>query len=100
VIVGAPDLERVRAFETEHDSTLVVHANSVQPSKIPAERVQPVPGRHSQMVELRDCVELIQFAAHDRPEIPRNASCRLTVTAIPDVRRGVVSQRPDHTIAL
>jgi hypothetical protein len=93
MIIGAPDVERVGAFEAEHDPILIVHAHSVEPSPVTAERVQPVAGRDSHIIEPRYRVELIQFAAHDRPEIARNAP-------VPDVPRGVIRQRPDHRRAL
>jgi ribosomal protein L10 len=32
VVISAAYIERVTAFETEHDSILIVHAHGVQPS--------------------------------------------------------------------
>jgi hypothetical protein len=46
VVISAPYIERVTAFETEHDSILIVHAHGVPPSHVTLERVQPVSGRH------------------------------------------------------
>ena len=46
VVIRAAYIERVTAFETEHDSILIVHAHGVQPSHVTAERVRPVSGRH------------------------------------------------------
>ena len=60
--ISAPYVERVTAFETEHDSILIVHAHGVQPSHATAERVQPVAGRNFQILEARDGVDLIEFA--------------------------------------
>ena len=100
VIIGAPHVERVCAFEPEHDPVLIVHAHGVETSKVAAERVQPIPGRHLQILEPRHGVDLIQFPTHDRPELPRDAPSRLAVDAVPDVPRGVIRQRPDHRVAL
>lgn len=60
--ISAPYVERVTAFETEHDSILIVHAHGVQPSHVTAERVQPVSGRHFWIIQRRDGVDLIEFA--------------------------------------
>jgi hypothetical protein len=100
VIVGTAHVERVWAFEAEHNPILIVHANSVKPSQITAEGVQPVPGRHSQILEARDGVELIKSATHDWPEFARNPPSRPTVGAVPDVPRRVICESPDHLIAL
>jgi hypothetical protein len=64
VIVSAPHVERVCAFEPEHDPMLVVHAHCVETSKVAAERVQPIPRRHFQIIKPRYGVNLIQFAAN------------------------------------
>jgi hypothetical protein len=100
VIVGAPHVERVSAFEAEHNSILIVHAYGVQPSQVTAERVQPVTGRHVQILKSRDGVDLIEFPAHVRPELTGNPPSRLAVDAVPDIPSGVICQRPDHRLAL
>ena len=100
MIVGALHVERVTAFKTEHDSILSVHAHGVQPSHVTAERVQPVSGRYLQVIEPRYGVDLIKFAADDRPELLRDAPCRLAVDAVPDVPRCVICQRSNHALAL
>jgi hypothetical protein len=46
VVISAAYIERVTAFEAEHDSISIVYAHGVQPSPVTAERVQPVSGRH------------------------------------------------------
>jgi len=61
VVIGAPYIERVAAFETEHDSVLIVHAPGVPPSHVTGERVQPVSGRHSEIIHARYRVDLIEF---------------------------------------
>jgi hypothetical protein len=100
MIVGAPHVERVSAFETEHDSVLIVHTHGVQPSQVTAERLQMVAGRNSQILEACDGVDLIELATHVRPALTRNPPSRLTVDAVPDVARRVIRQRPDHGLAL
>lgn len=100
MIVGAPHVERVSAFEAEHDSILVVHTYGAQPSHVTTERVQPVAGRNFQILEARYGVDLIEFATHVRPELTRNPPSRLAVDAVPDVPRGVIRQRPNHSLAL
>ena len=91
--MGASHVERVRAFEAEHDPTLIVHAHGVQPSQITGERVQLVTGWHFQILEPRDGVDLIESATHTRPELARNPPSRLAVDAVPDVPRDVIRQR-------
>lgn len=100
MIIGALHVERVTAFEPEHDPILVVHAHGMETSKIAAERVQPISGRYPQVIEPRYGVNLIQFAADDRPELLRDAPCRLAVDAVPDVPGRFIGERPDHRIAL
>lgn len=100
MIVGAPHVERVSAFEAEHNSILIVHTHSVPPSHGTAERVQPVAGWNFQILEARYGVDLIEFATHVRPELTRNPPSRLAVDAVPDVPRSVICQRPDHSLAL
>jgi hypothetical protein len=100
VIVGAPHVERVSAFEAEHDSILIVHAHRVESSQIPAERVQLVPGRYFQILELRHCVDLIEFATHVWPELAWDPPRRLAVDAVPDVPGRHIGERPDHKVAL
>ena len=100
MIVGAPKLERVCAFEAERDPILIIHANGVQPSQVTDERVQPVAGRHFEILEPRHGVDLIEFETHAWPELARNPPSRLTVDAVPDVPGRFIGKRPDHRIAL
>jgi hypothetical protein len=100
VIVGAPHVKRVCAFEAKHDPILVVDSHGVEPSQISAERVQSVPGRHFQIVKLRHRVDLIEFATHVWPELARNPPSRLAVDAVPDVPGRPIGELPDHRIAL
>ena len=100
MIVSAPHVERVGAFEAEHDSILIVDADGVKLSQVPAKRVQSVARRHFQVLKPRDGVDLIQLATHIRPEFTRNPSGRLAIDAIPDVPRGVIRKRSDHCVAL
>ena len=100
MIVGAPHIERISAFEAEHDSVLVVHTYGVPPSHVATERVQPVAGRNFQILEARYGVDLIEFATHVRPELTRNPPSRPAVDAVPNVPGGVIRQRPDHCLAL
>jgi len=58
VVISTPYIERVTAFQTEDDSILIVHAHGVQPSQVISESVQLVAGRHSQILEARDGVDL------------------------------------------
>lgn len=46
MIIGALHVERVTAFEPEHDPILVVHVHGMETSTIAAERVQPISGRY------------------------------------------------------
>jgi hypothetical protein len=100
VVIGALHVDRVWAFEAEHDPILIVHAQRVEPSQITAERVQPVPGWHSQILEARDSVELIKLATHDWPELARKPTGRFAFGAVPDVPRRLICERPDHRITL
>ena len=100
MVVGALHVECVSAFEAKHDPILVVDPHRVEPSQISAEGVQSVTGRHLQIVKPSHRVDLIEFATHVCPEIARNPSSRLAVDAVPDVPRGVIRQRPDHSLAL
>ncbi len=100
MVVGAPHVERISAFEAKHAPILVVDSQRVEPSQISAERVQSVPGRHSQIVKPRHRVDLIEFAAHVWPEFARNPPRRLTVDAVPDGPGRLIGERPDHRIAL
>jgi len=100
VVVGALHVECVSAFEAKHDSILVVDSHRVEPSQISAERVQSVPGRHSQIVKLHHRVDLIEFAPHVWPEFARNPPRMLAVDAVPDVPARYIGERPDHRIAL
>ena len=100
MIIGAPHVEGVSAFEAEHDLILIVHTQGVQPSHVPDERVQPVAGRNFQILEARYGVDLIEFATHVRPELTRNPPSRLAVDAVPDIPSGVIRQRPNHRLAL
>ena len=100
MIIGAPHLERVGAFEPEHDSVLIVHPHRVPAPEVTRERVQPIPGRHLQVVEPSHRVDLVQFPSHDGPEHARDAPSGLAVDAVPDIARRVIGQRPDHQLAL
>ena len=96
MVVGALHVERVPACEAEHNPILIIHSYRVRSSEVTSERVQPVPGRHLQIVELGHGVDLIEFPTHDRPELTRNPPSRFAVDAVPDIPRGVIRQRPDH----
>ncbi len=100
VVVGAAHVERVGALEPENDPILVVHTHGVLPFQVPGKRVQPIPGRYLQVVELRDGIDLVQFAANDRPQVPGDPAGGLRIDAVPDVPGRVVGQRPNHRLAL
>jgi hypothetical protein len=100
VVVGASNVKRVCAFEPKDDSELVVHAHRVEAAKTTRERVQPIPGRHIQVIEPRHRVDLIQFPTHDRPQLAWDTPSRFAVDAVPDITRRIIRQRPDHTVAL
>lgn len=55
------------ALRIENDSILVVHADGMILGPIAFEGVKPVARWHSQIIELRDDVELVQLAPNDRP---------------------------------
>ena len=100
MIVGAAHVQRVCTVEPEDDPILVVHAKGMGSSKITAQRVQPIPGRHFQVIKPRYSIYLIQFTTHDLPELPGDTSRSLAVDAVPDVPSAVIRQRPNHRIAL
>jgi hypothetical protein len=100
VVVDALQVERISAFEAKHDPILIVDSHRVEPSPISAEGVQPVTGRHLQIVKPGHRVDLIEFATHVCPQLARNPSSRLTVDAVPDVPGRFIGERPDHRIAL
>jgi hypothetical protein len=100
VIVGTPHVERICALEAEHDAILVVDTYPVNAAEVARERVQTIPGRYFRVIEPSHRIDLIQFPAHDWPQLARNAPSRLAVDAVPDVARGVIRQRPNHCIAL
>ena len=100
MVVGALHVESVGAFKAKYDPILIVDSHRVEPSQVSAERVQLVPGWHSQVLKPHHRIELIEFATHVRPELARNSSSRLAVDAVPDVPRCLIRQRPDHNLAL
>lgn len=100
MIVGATHIERICSFETKHDAVLIVDAHGVKTSTVTGERVQPIPGRHLQVLEPGNRVELIELPAHDRPQLAGDAPGRFAVDTVPDIPRGVVGERPNHRIAL
>ena len=100
MVVGASHVERISAFEAKHDPILIVDSHRVEPSQISAGGVQPVTGRHLHIVKPGHRVDLIEFATHVCPQLARNPSSRRAVDAVPDVTRGVIRQRPDHSLAL
>ena len=100
MVVGAQHVERISALEAKHDAILVVDSHRVEPSQISAERVQSVPGRHSQIVKLHHRVDLIEFAPHVWPEFARNPPRMLAVDAVPDVPGRFIRKRPGQRIAL
>lgn len=100
VVIGAAHVERVGAFEPEHDSILVVDAHGVLACQVAGERVQSVSGRHPQVIDPRHRVDLIQRAADERPQILGDTTGGFRVDAVPDVPCRVVGQRPNHRVAL
>jgi hypothetical protein len=100
VVIGAPHVERIAAFEAKHDAILVVDSDRVEPSQISPEGVQSAPGRHFQIVKPRHGVDLIESATDVWPEIAGNPPGGLAVHAVPDVPRRFICERPDHRIAL
>ena len=63
MVIGAADVLGVLVVEAKHDAILIVDANAVISGAIGAERMQPVARRHSQIVEPRHGVNLIQLAS-------------------------------------
>ena len=82
VVVRALHVERVSACETEHNPILIVHPHRVPSSEVISEGVQPVSGRHLQIVKLGHGINLIEFAAHDRPQLTRIWRAALLLTMV------------------
>jgi hypothetical protein len=49
-------------FPPEADTILIVHADGPLSGAIPAQEVEPVPRRHSQLVHMRNAVKLLELA--------------------------------------
>jgi hypothetical protein len=99
VIIRAAHVEGIRAFEPKHDPILIVDAHCMETSEVTGERVPSISGRDLQVVEPGYHVDLIQLPPDDGPQLARDAPSRLAIDTVPDITRGVVSQRPDHGIA-
>ena len=57
MIVGAAHVVCVVTLEPKHDAVLIVHANGVMTRQVAGERMQAIPRRHAQVVELSHCIE-------------------------------------------
>src|SRR6187431_2075183 len=59
VIVGAPHIVGVVSVEPKHHAVLVVDSNGVKPGEVAHERVEAIAGRHSQVLEPGDRIDLV-----------------------------------------
>ena len=101
-MIGAAHVEGMLALEAKHDPELIVDANRVMPCQFPVEGVQVIAWWHTQILDPRHGVDLIQLSLDDGPEGPRNPPCRLTIDAVPHVgsrRIGEGSDQSASTIA-
>jgi len=98
VIVGATHIVGIVTFEAEDDSILVVHTDRAAADKVADESVQAIARRHTQILEPRHRIDLIQFPSNDEPQVTRDAACGFAVDAVPDIAGRFVSQAPNHVV--
>jgi len=92
MVVNDFDVPRSVIMPTETDSPLIIDSDTVLPPPITAKFLQPVTGRHAQVVQILRAVEHLQLAFSlclERTELPR----RTAREQLLGVARG---KRPDH----
>jgi hypothetical protein len=104
--MGAPDLLVViDDFDVrgplgrpdEAHAVLIVDPNTVLPTPIAFQRFQTISGRHAQLVQGDDRIQLVQLSARDPPQRLRAAlPGRLRRPPIEDIRSRVIGKRTDH----
>src|SRR5207248_1858333 len=92
MIVDDFDVPRAVVSPSKADSPLIVDPDAVLPTPITAEFLQPVTGRHTQVIQILRAVEHLQLSLRlclERAELSRRAA--------PEQLLGVPrGQRPNH----
>jgi hypothetical protein len=76
MIVLDADFIRMAALPSKRDAVLVVHADAVPPGLVSLQGLQPIPGRHQQIIEPSGGVQQLQLPVGDAPQVARDAPGR------------------------
>ena len=71
MIVNDLDLMRIAVLPSEANAPLIVDPNTVQPSALPSQLLQPVARRNAQIIESLGSIDDDQVAQHGALEIAR-----------------------------
>src|SRR5260221_14782289 len=79
MIISAANFFTFAVREFEYDSILLVHADSVKASAIPAQLLESIGGRHPHIFDVRICIQQIEFLLHPIPQLASNAAWMFAV---------------------
>jgi hypothetical protein len=96
VIVCAANLFTIAVRELEDDSILPVHADTVKTNEISPQLLQPVGGRHPQVLDGCAGIQQIEFLLHPAPELASNPAGRFGVAPVIDVGGRYIPETGDH----
>jgi hypothetical protein len=85
------------ALPTETDAILVIDANTVLPTSIALQPLEPVSWRNSQFPDVPYAIQLRQLPPEDRPEIARTRRASApTIEAVEQILRGAIGEAGYH----
>jgi hypothetical protein len=89
------ELHILRALGGPHEaySPLIVHSDRVLPRSAASERLQPIAGRRSEIVQCRGCIQIAKLPSCDGKQVGRKTFASLPLKS---GSRPVVFETPDH----
>lgn len=96
MVILATDFMCIPILKTKSDPQPVIDPNAVASFLVTLQRLQPISGRHTQIVEFCGGIYHIEFASHYRPDVLLNFPRRLRVFAVEQVLGRWIRKRLDH----
>ena len=97
VVISAAHLLALTGYETENDSILLIHTDTVKPIKIASELLQSVRRRNSQVFERGTGIQQIELLLYSPSKHARQLTSSFALAPVKNVGRGRVREADNHS---
>jgi|SRR5580704_16993316 hypothetical protein len=96
MIISAANVFTVAVRKSEYDPILLVHADTVEASHVPAQFLQSIRGRNPQILNGCAGIEQVEFLLHSVPEFASDLAGGFAIVSVINVGGRRVPEAGDH----